>query len=165
MTKKSAQKVPKKISLRKSVPKVPKVWGVGGQTFLEEFHNKAAFFYGKLQGESKANLILNFISTNFVNYKISEPPRFQTSQHLKKIHIFFNRKVCRGSIYYHIVDVPIRGAWLLSFFYDTFSTKFHSIKEGVKNKKSLIMIIPRRTPPPFFLRTVITLKLFFCDVF
>ena len=28
----------KKISLQKSVPKVPKVWG-GGQTFLEEVHN------------------------------------------------------------------------------------------------------------------------------
>ena len=41
--KKVPQKFQKKISLQKSVPKVPKVWG-GGQTFLEEFHNKAAFF-------------------------------------------------------------------------------------------------------------------------
>ena len=41
------QKFQKKISLQKSVPKVPKVWGVGGggRTFLEEFHNKAAFFF------------------------------------------------------------------------------------------------------------------------
>ena len=36
------------------------------------------------QGESEANLILNFTSTNFVNYEISEPPRFQTSQNFSK---------------------------------------------------------------------------------
>ena len=35
-------------------------------------------------GESEANLILNFTSTNFTNYKISEPPRYQTSQNFLK---------------------------------------------------------------------------------
>ena len=36
--KKCPKSAGKKISVRKNVPKVPKVWG-GGKTFLEEVHN------------------------------------------------------------------------------------------------------------------------------
>ena len=45
---------------------------------------------------------------------------------------------------------------------------FYLIREGVKKKpiESVIMIIPRRTPPPSFLKTVIALRFFFLpDVF
>ena len=37
-----------------------------------------------VQGESEADVILNFTSTYFVNYNISEPPRSQTSQNFSK---------------------------------------------------------------------------------
>ena len=41
------------------------------------------------------------------------------------------------------------------------------VREGLKKSiESVIMIIPRRTPPPpLVLKTVIALRFFFCEVF
>ena len=48
--------------------------------------------------------------------------------------------------------------------FDTYFNK--ELWEGLKKTiESVIMIIPRRTPPPSFLRTVIALGFFFRDVF
>ena len=67
-----------------------------------------------IQGESEVNLILNFTSTNFVNHKISEPPRSQTQQNFSKKQgklIFVMQKFVKKLLITAFFLFP-RGAWL-----------------------------------------------------